>query len=364
MSISLANLRPRRIALLKPSALGDIVHSLPVLSALKDLYPNAAIDWVVNQSFEPLIAGHPDLSATVPFQRAAFKTGVLKSVQYSIQFAKQLRRNRYDLVVDLQGLLRTGLMAAATGTPVRIGFANAREGSHRFYTHRIAVPDAETLHAVDRYWRVVEALGGGHLTKRFHVPLQPLELQAIGRDFAALPHPWMAVAPGSKWLTKRWPPAHFAALANHAQTEFGGTVFLVGAGEDATLAGAIQTQLRGSCVDLTGKTSLPRLAALLSQADVMIANDTGPLHLAAAIGTPCIAPYTCTKIVKHGPYGLRHAAIETTVACAGSYLRICPNQMICMDELTPEKLWPALSRVLASKLSNSTFRQYPPHCGK
>ena len=365
MNVSLANLRPRRIALLKPSALGDIVHSLPVLSALKDLYPAAAIDWVVNQSFEPLIAGHPDLHATVPFQRAAFKTGLLKAAQYSVQFAGQLRKNRYDLVVDLQGLLRTGLMAAATGAPVRLGLANAREASHRFYTDRIAVPDADALHAVDRYWRIVEALGGGHLAKRFHVPLHPLELESVGRDFAAFPRPWMAVAPGSKWLTKRWPPAHFAALADRAQNEFGGTVFLVGAGEDAPLADSIRTQLRGSCIDLTGKTSLPKLAALLSRADVMIANDTGPLHLAAAIGTPCVAPYTCTKVVKHGPYGSRHSGIETTVACAGSYLRVCPNQMICMDELTPEKLWPSLSGVLASKLSDSTFRLHPPPlCGK
>ena len=108
---ALAHLRPRRIALLKPSALGDIVHSLPVLSALKELYPASTIDWIVNRSFEPLIAGHPDLHATIPFQRGAFAQGLSKSVRYSFEFADRLRKNRYDLVVDLQGLLRTGLMA-------------------------------------------------------------------------------------------------------------------------------------------------------------------------------------------------------------------------------------------------------------
>ncbi len=353
MTASLLNLRPKRIALLKPSALGDIVHSLPVLSALKELYPASSIDWIVNRSFEPLIAGHPDLNATVPFQRGAFQ-GLWKSLRYSIQFADRLRKNRYDLVIDLQGLLRTGIMAAVTGAPVRVGFANAREGSRHAYTRRIEVPDAERIHAVDRYWRIVEALGGGDLAKRFHVPLNPQELHSIEHDFAEFSHPWIALAPGAKWLTKRWPPAHFAELVNRARAEFGGTVFLVGAAEDAPLALEIRKFANGACLDLTGKTSLPKLAALLSECDVMLANDTGPLHLAAALGTPCVAPYTCTKIAKHGPYGSRHTGIETSVLCAGSYLRICPNGMICMDELTPEKLWPALRKLLAQNLVSPT----------
>lgn len=346
MTAALLNLRPRRIALLKPSALGDIVHSLPVLSALKELYPASSIDWIVNRSFEPLIAGHPDLNATVPFQRGAFR-GLWKSLRYSVHFAEQLRKSRYDLVIDLQGLLRTGIMAAATGAPVRVGFANAREGSRHTYTHRIEVPDAERIHAVDRYWRIVDALGGRDMAKRFHVPLNPQELRVIEREFAGCPRPWTALAPGAKWLTKRWPPAHFAELANRARAEFGGTVFLVGAAEDAPLALEIQQRSAGAIVDLTGKTSLPKLAALLSRADVMLANDTGPLHLAAALGTPCIAPYTCTRIAKHGPYGSRHTGIEASVPCAGSYLRVCPNGMICMDDLTPDKLWPALREVLS-----------------
>ena len=349
MIAALANLRPRRIALLKPSALGDIVHSLPVLSALKELYPASSIDWIVNASFEPLIAGHPDLHATVPFQRGTFRKGLWPSLRYAAHFAGRLRKNRYDLVVDLQGLLRTGIMAAATGAPVRVGFANAREGSRHFYTHRVEVPDAESIHAVDRYWRIVEALGGGHLPKRFQVPISPQELRVVDLEFAGCPRPWIAIAPGSKWLTKRWPPAHFAALANRARVEFGGTCFLVGAGEDGPLAIEFQRFAEAACIDLTGQPPLPKLAAMLSRCDAMLANDTGPLHLAAALGTPCIAPYTCTKIAKHGPYGTGHIGIETTVTCAGSYLRNCPNGMICMVELTPDKLWPALRDAMATR---------------
>src|SRR6266540_4072385 len=123
---------PRRIAILKPSALGDIVHALPVLSALHERFPDARITWVVNKAFEPLLAGHPHLTNTLAFDRSAFKEPLPATV-YSLRFADELRRRRFDLVVDLQGLLRTGLMCAASGAPVRVGFANAREGSRHFY---------------------------------------------------------------------------------------------------------------------------------------------------------------------------------------------------------------------------------------
>ncbi len=162
-----------------------------------------------------------------------------------------------------------------------------------------------------------------------------------------MPRPWLAVGVGSRWLTKRWPPEHFAALVNRAQSQFGGTAILVGAPEEASLAEDAARQIVGSKIQLTGKTTLPQLVALLSETDVMIANDTGPLHLAVALGRPVVAPYTCTLVERTGPYGQLAQAVETSVACKGSYLKTC-NKMICMAELTPDRLWPALERTLRS----------------
>ncbi len=336
---------PRRIAIVKPSALGDIVHALPVLSALRERFPASRIAWIVNRGFEPLLAGHPHLDATVPFDRAAFRR-VGSALRYSLSFANRLRRERFDLVVDLQGLLRTGLMCAATGSPRRVGFANAREGAPRFYTERVEVPDADRIHAVDRYWRIAASLGCTG-EKRFVVPVHEAESLAIREELSNVPRPWIAVAAGAKWVTKRWPPKSFAALLAKAQREFGGTAILVGAKEDVVLSAEIAGRLTGSVRDYTGRTSLPKLAALLALSDLMVANDTGPLHLAAAMGRPCVAPYTCTKTVLHGPYGSRNSGIETSVACAGSYLKNCPRGTICFEDLTPDKLWPPLAEVLS-----------------
>jgi heptosyltransferase I len=340
-------MEPRRIALIKPSALGDIVHALPVLSALRQRFPSASITWVVNSTYEPLLAGHPDLTDTLAFDRGAFQHGVRRSLASALGFAAALRRRRFDLVIDLQGLLRTGLMCLATGAPRRVGFANAREGSRYFYTQKVRVPDADRIHAVDRYWRVAEALGAGNGPKHFRVPLQPAAVEWAKAELAALPRPWLAVAVGARWITKRWPPAHFAELLRRAQSRFGGSCVFVGTASDTAATRAVIGALRGPTRDFTGCTTLPCLAALLSQCDVMIANDTGPLHLAAALGRPCVAPYTCTRVALHGPYNSMTGGIETTVSCRGSYLKTC-DKLICMPELTPDRLWGRLAEVLES----------------
>ena len=342
--MSLDRIDARRIALIKPSALGDIVHSLPVLSALRVRFPAAHITWVVNSSYESLLSGHPDLTDTLPFDRGALK-GVRRSLATAYAFLTALRRRRFDLVIDMQGLLRSGVMARLSGAARRVGFANAREGSRYAYTDRIPSPAQHAAHAVDRMWCVAEAFGVGHLPKVFRVPLQPAEVDAARHELAALPRPLVAVAVGAKWLTKRWPAEHFAELLNRAHAHSGGTAVFVGASDDTPLSQAVIANLRGPALDLTGKTSLPRLSAVLSLADVMLGNDTGPLHLAAALGRPCVAPYTCTKVALHGPYSQTANCVETSVACGGSYLKKCGN-MICMPELTPDRLWPELSKAL------------------
>jgi ADP-heptose:LPS heptosyltransferase len=153
------------------------------------------------------------------------------------------------------------------------------------------------------------------------------------------------VGVGSRWLTKRWPPEHFAALVRRASAEFGGSAIFVGAPEERELAAQAASLVGGPECQLTGVTTLPQLVAVLGEADVMIANDTGPLHLAVALGRPVVAPYTCTRVENTGPYAQSERGVETSVWCKGSYLKTCPR-MECMAELTPERLWPALESIL------------------
>jgi lipopolysaccharide heptosyltransferase I len=342
---SLRDLQPERIAIIKPSALGDIVHALPVLAALRRRFFNAHISWIVNRAYEPLLHGHPDLNETVPFERGAVKKSYFKAAWSFTKLLADLRRRRFDLVLDLQGLLRTGIMAFSTRARRRVGLGGAREGARWFYSDIVPLPDFHHTHAVDRYWKVVEALGAGDGDKLFRVPLVDAAVTAAHGMLRDGPRPWLMVGVGSRWLTKRWPPHHFGRLVQRTQERFGGTAVFVGGGDETSLALEAAKVLHGPVRHLTGQTTLPQLAALLSLADIMIANDTGPLHLAAALGRPVVAPYTCTNVCRTGPYGQLPRGVETTVWCQGSYLRTCPR-LECMAELTPDRLWPHVAEIL------------------
>jgi heptosyltransferase I len=343
--IPLAEYEARRVVLIKPSALGDILNTLPVLTALRRRFPEAHITWVVNRGYQPLLEGHSDLDATLPFDRAATRGGWFATARTYGRFFRRLRDEQFDLVLDLQGLFRSALMTLATGAVRRVGLSTAREGATWFYTDVVRVADFNAVHAVDRYWLVAEALGAGGRPKEFRVPIPEAARRWAAEVLEPHARPWIVLAAGSRWQTKRWPAEHFASLVGRAQRHYGGSVLFVGGGDETELAQAAGRALPGAWHDLTGQTTLPQLAALLARADVVVANDTGPLHLAAALGRPVVAPYTCTSVRLNGPYGAEEGAVETRVWCQGSYRKRC-NRLDCMAELTPDRLWPVLCRVL------------------
>src|SRR5262245_60610657 len=259
----LPDLRARRVAVITPSALGDVIHTLPVLGALRQKFPDAHIAWIVNRAYQPLLDGHPCLDESVAFDRGALNGGWKRAAGASLAFARDLRKRRFDLVIDLQGLARSGLMTLATGATRRVGLSTAREGAALAYTDVVPVPDPDGMHAVEHNWCAAEALGVGHVSKRFDIPVRPESRAWANSQLRELPRPWMAFGVGARWLTKRWPPGHFARLAQMAQERFGGIALFTGAPAGAPLAKEVIGQLRGPWRDFVGTTSLQQLAGLL-----------------------------------------------------------------------------------------------------
>ncbi len=347
---SLKDLEPSNVCLIKPSSLGDIVHALPVLSALKDRWPNARFTWVVNRGLRSLLEGNPDLDELILFDRAQISLKP-RGLARMGAFLASLRRHRFDLTIDLQGLLRSGLMSAATGAKVRVGLAEAREGAPWFYTHRVKT-GGTTVHAVDRLLRVAEEFGAVIDAPRFGVAMSAADRIWARERLARFAGPRIILNVGARWLTKRWPPRQFAEVARRAAIERGASLIAVGAPEDRPLVDELIAAIAPiPCLDLCGQTSLPQLAALAAVCDVFLSNDTGPLHLAAATGTQVVGIYTCTNPKRTGPYGRNAITVQSCVWCAPSYVKTC-ERLECMTEVSPDRVWPALAMQLAKSPAN------------
>ncbi len=343
----LADLEPRRVCIIKPSSLGDVVHAFPVLHALRTRWPNAHIAWVINRSLRSLVDGHPEIDEVILYDRA--KAGFSREGLHTIgSLFHRLRRGRFDLTIDLQGLLRSGLMAGATMAPIRVGMRGSREGASWFYSHQTSGP-VGSCHEVDRLLQLAEAFGAVPSPARFVLAVSDQDREWARRVLEPLPGPRIAFNPGARWMTKRWPPEHFAEVARRAAVELGAGLIAVGANEDRPLVEALRKPLGPvPMLDLCGKTTLPQLAALASELDLFVSNDTGPLHLAAATGAKVIGIFTCTNPGRTGPYGENARVVTSKIWCAASYVKTC-DRLDCMTELTPARVWHAVREELQAE---------------
>ncbi|MFH5805271.1 glycosyltransferase family 9 protein [Alienimonas sp. DA493] len=342
----LARVAAARVCVIKPSALGDVVQAMPLLRVLRRRFPRAEITWVIASGLSDLVHPHPLVDRVIRFERR----GGWRDWR---RLLGELRVARFDLVFDLQGLARTGLMTAATGAPVRIGLESAREGAS-LAVHRTIPDSGRRMPAHARYWRVAEELGLGEQDRS-----TPIAVSRSDAAFAASVLPAgrlkMALVPGAKWVTKRWPPEKFARLAVTAFRKTGALPVVVGAPDEVDLCGEVMRtllRLAPGCgaINLAGGTTLRQLAAVLAGCDLAVSNDTGPMHLAAAVGTPVVGIFTCTDPIRSGPPGPRHELVQTAVACAGSYKKQCPiagaGRCACLEDVQVAAVWEATIRCL------------------
>lgn len=333
--------------IIKPSSLGDVLHALPAFHALRDLYPGAKIAWLVNREWAEVLDGQPGLNAVVPFDRRRW--GRPSRFPEVVGFVRQLRAQAYDLVVDLQGLFRSGALAALTGAPLRVGFADGREGSPLFYTLRVAVPRG-VIHAVEKNLLLPRALG-------WHGEARPVRLQPDAQDravarglVAAAPRPRIALHPVTTRVTKQWPIDQFAALASMLSTRLRAAVYVTGSEADREALAPWAGAFDGTVV-LAGRTSLRQLAALFEAVDCVVTNDSGPMHLAAAVGTPVVAVFGSTEPARTGPYGNGHRIIRRPLWCSpcSDFARRCWNlwtPLACLRTIGADEVFTAVAEQL------------------
>jgi lipopolysaccharide heptosyltransferase I len=335
----------RRILMIKPSSPGDIIHALPVLHALRSRYPSAHIAWLVASGFADLIACDPALDEVIQFDRRRFgRIGRSLSVTRDfIQFLRRLRAQRFDLVIDLQGLFRSGFLAWCTGAKSRIGPVRAREMSWFFYTDRIPL-DARSQHAADANYNLARVLGFEETPMDFTICVSQDDREkarALLREAGITSKPCIVLVPGTRWQTKCWPAERFGQLAARLQHQTGLKSVLVGGPDDCAAGDAAVAASLGAATNLCGRTSLRQLAALIHRAALVVTADSMPMHMAAALDRPLVALFGPTNPSRTGPYGRKADVLQLHLDCSPCYLRRlaqCQHQHACMQGLDVEQV--------------------------
>lgn len=326
------------------SSLGDILHTLPFAAALRQRYPKAKITWLVHPQFAGFVPDAPTIDEVLYFDKVKFnKLGFGGKIAYFKEMHALLHSKHFDLVIDMQGLFKSAVLAAISGCDNRIGYAEMREGSGLI--SKAISGSHRKDHVIERYLDVARYLGAkveGLDDVRFPMPDLTKETEAVKAKLEEKGYAggaYVVMVPGARWETKVWPVEHYAALAKMIAAE-GKYIVLAGGPDDAAKGAAIKQQAAvEQVIDLTGQTSLRELAALIKDCAVYISADTGPLHFAAALKKPLVAMYGPTLADRTGPYGSDKASVLLSPAkCAGCLKKHC-DDWHCMYDITPDMVY-------------------------
>ena len=303
---------PRSIAVVKLSAIGDVCHALPVIRTLQRHWPQARFTWLIGRTEAALIGRVPEIEFIVYDKGAGL--GGLAAVR------RALGGRRFDLLLHMQFALRASLAAAVVRSPVKLGYDRERalDLQWLFTTHRIEPAPRE--HVMDGLFGFARALGVSARDYRWDIPVPPEALEYAAR---AIPEasPTLIVSPCSRHALRNWSAAHYARVADHAAREFGLKILLCGGGSEGErrMGAEIVHHMREPCTDLIGRDTLIRFHATLARSWALLTPDSGPAHMATAVGIPVLGLYAATRSARSGPYFSREWCVDRFDAAARKF---------------------------------------------
>jgi lipopolysaccharide heptosyltransferase II len=319
---------------------------LPVLRLIKQHLPKSEIYWWIDRRLAPLLEGDPDLTRVIPFERQRWwRPKNWREVWHKVRW---IRDQSFDWVVDLQSLMRSGVLAWLANGKFAIGLDEPREGARGFYDIIVRRPPLP-YHAVEWNLAVLPLLGVPVHGRFDWLPSRPEVAADVRRKWPVAGKRWVALQPGARWLNKRWPVEHFAELVRGLAAWNREIHFAVlGSGDDASLTKTIVEAAPERALDLAGRVSLPELIEWLRLSELLVTNDTGPMHLAAAINKPVVAMFGPTEPRKTGPYGQVDHALQLELPCVPCMKSRCRwhEPMECLRGLRPERVLAAVQERL------------------
>jgi len=347
------------ILIVKTSAIGDVIHTLPALNALRRKYPEARIDWLVEEAAADLVIGHKALDRVLVSRRKAWvrdlrQGRVLTAWRGFVAFVRELRGTEYDLLLDFQGLLKSGIFVGLARAKRKVGFGKGMEhaeGSYVFLSEPVP-PVNMDQHAAIRELLLLKAIGVESGEVVFDLPVGEAQRERIGQLLATEgidpAKPLVAINPMTTWETKHWRNERFARVADQL-LDRGVAVVFSGGPQDVQGIEEICGAMTGKAVSLAGRTTLKELAALYERVAVLITTDTGPMHLAAAAGTPVVALFGPTAPWRTGPFGPGHKILRADIACSPCLKKQCDREHACMAQITVDQVVQAALAVLKGR---------------
>jgi lipopolysaccharide heptosyltransferase II len=317
----------RRILIVLLGSIGDVTLALPLVNRLRRGYPQAHIIWAVEPLSAPLLAQQPAVDETLIFDRPG-------GVAAFGRFLREVHAAGADLTLDLQRHLKSGIVSRVSNAPLRLGFhrRNAREGNWLFNTHQLE-PMPHLTPKLQQFLRFADWLGVEEAPVTFGLRLTDAEERRVEELLAGVPAPFVAAIIGASWESKLWFPKNTAAVSD-ALAGRGVGVVLLGGPADAQFARAVVAAARMPVLNLTGRVSLRDAIGILQRAGAAFGPDTGPMHIAAAVGTPVISLWGATSPKRSAPWGSESRVITGTAVCSPCYWRRCPIGRLCMQSIS------------------------------
>jgi heptosyltransferase I len=334
------------ILIVKLSAIGDVIHTLPSVACLRRRYPDAHITWIIEEAAADLIQNHPHVDRVIVSSRKRWlreirQGNIRKPFREAKALVDVLQDRTYDLVIDFHGLLKSAVFVFLSRGRRKLGYDSMQELSGLFLNEKI--PEDMNKHAVDRYLDFLRYLGVEDPTPEFVIPYDEENKQKIDRllDTNGIDRqrPLVAVSPVALWDTKLWQEEKFAELADRIVGELKCQVVLTG--HDGTALERIGSLMKRPPANLGGMTTLRDLACLYQRASVLVTTDSGPMHLAAAVQTPVVALFGPTDPGRTGPYGTGHKVLTAPLSCRPCFKKTCDTQA-CMREISVADVFDAV----------------------
>ena len=335
---------PRRILIVLHGSIGDVTRALPLAESIRRAFPRAYLAWSVEPACFPLLQGNSSIDEIIVLERRRWWKN-------AIPFLARVRAGKFDLVLDLQRLFKSGFIGWWSGAARRVGFHRRDSKEFNWIFNNLHIPAyGEKIPKIEHYLKFADYLGIGHIPLEWHFNLTPDEDRSITGHLSVIGGAFAALFVGTRWESKQWFPEQMSECADKLQGDYGLDVVLLGSKEDQPLAQAVMACSKRKLLNLVGRTTLREAIGIIQRARIAIGPDTGLMHIAAALRIPVISLWGATSPQRTGPYGYSDLVLQGTAPCVPCQRRNCSIGRVCLKSITSEQIGAKIHKVLGDEV--------------